>query len=299
MTQAGEAQPPGGNPKLVSSKVARLAETDLLSQARVLTKRKLEESPNSASLMSRLGDIERSLGDLASAQQWYARAERAEPGFGHCAAIAELLAGQPRAVAGLSEGVVEPFVFVPSPLPVSVLDALRSDRTGTDGWKTGRVGSRQTYTPSARRAMIRPIPEALQRQIDDHCAPFARKTADLLFAEPPDIVLGGHALIDYRIGDGYTAHRDTGRAGKRGGRRVLSIINYVWIDEERFSGGDLLIHDRTGNGLTRVRPQAGMALAFRSDALHEVTELVGSGPPDKVRRTALTLWYEYERTADD
>jgi predicted 2-oxoglutarate/Fe(II)-dependent dioxygenase YbiX len=131
-------------------------------------------------------------------------------------------------------------------------------------------------------------------------SPVAREIADLIESHRPElerffrIALGPAevpSFVTYAPGDYFRAHVDRGPADRdnEARARVVSIVLFLNDD---FDGGELVFYGLLG-GDARVKsagiplaPSAGLAVAFRSETLHEVA-VVTRG----VRVVAVT-WFQ-------
>lgn len=291
-------------PKPNVSALGQLDGTGLLHKGREMLRRLLDQKPEDANLWARLGELERSAGDFAEAARCYRRAAGAAdlaPGLGDAfraemSAIAAMLDGTPEALVGVEPRRVVPFLLWPLPISGEDLAALMNDlgRSPAELRQGNVVGSAgAAYDPSIREALVRTVSRDLEDAALRALDPVATKAVPLLFADPPSIVGRSYSVIDYAVGGGYAPHPDRGVKGGKCADRFMTIVAYLDVDDEALSGGDLLIHDASGNGLTRIRPKTGMMVVFPSDAVHEVTILQGPAAIGTVcRRTTLAVWYK-------
>lgn len=281
--------------QLNGSLLGRLAETGLLEQGRQMLRRKVEAEPQNAALWMRLADLERERGALSEAARCYRMAAK-DPKFGtEPLAIASMLDGDPTGLVHVDPRRVEPFLIRPIPLSgddlsslVTILDQSADQRL--PGRVVGRGDVR--YEPVTRKALSRKLPAELKDATLKAFDAMASDAARCLFSEVPTFADVSHDVIDYVAGGGYVPHPDRGAKGQLFERRVLTIVAYLDVDTSTYTGGDLLIHDASGHSVTRLQPVTGMAVAFRSEAVHEVTALRGPAPDTPCRRTTLALWYE-------
>ncbi|MGB1027620.1 MAG: 2OG-Fe(II) oxygenase, partial [Rhodospirillaceae bacterium] len=114
--------------------------------------------------------------------------------------------------------------------------------------------------------------ELLRAALKDSAA-LTQRANSLLCADAMDPEAVEATLLDYGDQGGYLQHRDSkpedGAFGDR--QRLLTMVHYLQIDSEAFSGGDLVLHDPDGKGQTLIRPRSGLTVAFPASALHEVT----------------------------
>lgn len=282
-----------GEPKLSASGFSRLISSGLLARARGALVGKLCERPADAAFWMRIGDICRSSGDLPEAAIHYARAAIATDNGGHETwALMKLLDGHPETAAALSDSRVQPFLIDQNPLSPELVKALLTIRQAAVGSGDARVGGgpEGSYDPEIRQATRWHIPVPIREEIQRCCASFAEQASGRLFPVAPEIPDIKMSLLDYRDGGGYRRHRDVGVPGSSLARRVLSVLLYLDVNEDSHAGGDLLLHDRSGNAMTRIRPRSGLAVAFRADTFHEVTRLTAKRNGGELRRTVLTLW---------
>lgn len=284
-------------PQLDGSGLARIGQSDLYAQGRQLYARLIEKSPQDATLWVRLGDLERSDGHLERARDCYRQAAQFEPENPAHASLVALLDGDPYPLCTCPNGVAEPFLLDTLPLPEDLVRALVAAAPPSQSDLEDRANvvdqGEPAYRPEIRQALSRHVPKDLREQVAACFAPFARRAAEALFARPQPLGALASDLLNYRSGGGYTAHRDRAPASSpRFSARVLSILAYLDVTEDAFSGGDLLIHDRSGTGVTRLRPRTGLVVAFPSDAVHEVTALEAHHSAAPCNRITLVLWYD-------
>lgn len=283
---------------LATSGFARLISSGLLSDGRAALRQRLCGDPAKAALLIRLGDMFRGAGELSDAATHYARAavatdEESDGEPSQMGALSNLLAGHRDAAMMLPDGRVPPFLIDRHPLPAETVEALLRVRHTDGRGHTDRagVGAKGRVNPRIRDAATWKLPAPLRAEVRHNCGPFAKEASRRLLPQLPEIRNPKMALLDYPDGGGYRGHRDVGVPGSPWARRVLSMILYLDIAEDTHTGGDLLIHDRHGNAMTRIPPRTGMAVIFPANTFHEVTRLTAAASVNAVRRTTLTLWY--------
>lgn len=286
-----------------TSALGRLGGTGLFQQGGEMLRRLLGQKPDDANLWVRLAELERSAGHLGEAARCYRRAAEAanlpsdsgEVFRTEMRAIAAMLEGAPEALVALEPRRVVPFLLGAMPIDrqdlASLMDELAQSAAERRQGKVVESGSTD-YNPAIREALARSLSPNLEAATMQALEPAATKALQTLFPNPPKIVGRSHSVIDYAVGGGYAPHPDRGRKGARYADRIMTVIVYLDVDDEAFSGGDLLIHDASGNGVTRLRPKTGMTVVFPSEAVHEVTLLEGPATGTLCRRTTLAVWYE-------
>lgn len=131
--------------------------------------------------------------------------------------------------------------------------------------------SRRVALEPARLAAVTERLEALRPSLAEH------------FGEPMGALQPPQLLV-YRTGDFFRAHQDTGRiAPGYARRRRVSVIAFVNGQSERpaegaFCGGSLRLFRLRAEATpqdvrTPVLAEPGLAVAFRSELFHEVTQI--------------------------
>ena len=296
MTVSTTLPPAQADGTLAESGFARLIASGLLCQGRAAIAKHLCQGPGNHALWARLGDMCRGTGALTETATHYARAAAVGGTVGEAEetrALAALAAGYPEAAAALPNGRAAPFLIRRNPLPAETIKALLRVRDANGGRNASPalMGVNSRYNPAIRDALTFRVPASIRTEVLRGCAPLAEDAARRLFAEPVAIPDSRMALLDYGNGGGYRRHIDVGAPGSLLGRRVLSVVLYLDIPESSHNGGDLLLYDRRGNAMTRVRPRTGMAAAFPAETIHEVTRFTATANACALHRTTLTIWY--------
>ena len=286
MTNSGPpARDHDGGARLSASGFARLIASGLLERRCAAIRQGLCRDPGAGAPWMRLANTSRSLGALTASSRAYSHAAMLGVNSVEARALSALTRGDPAPAVALADQRAAPFLQGVSPLSSTILAAVlaRRDPIAGEAGRPGLVGM-GIHAPGVRDAVVWRLSEPLMTDVLECCRPFATEAARVLFGQRPELADVEHNLIDYSGGGSYRAHVDVGKPGDETARRVLTMVLYLDIAETAFTGGDLLLLDRKGNAVTRIRPRTGLIVAFPSDTVHDVT-----------RRTVLTLWYNRPR----
>lgn len=268
--------------------IGAIVGSGLHEKARAALRRRSETSPGDGPTWMRLADLERATGGLEEAARCYRRAAALGCRVKENETAASVL-DETGALSGSTR--LAPFLLRRSPIPSTLIERLLAMRD-TDPERHARVGDDRTIDVTARAATVWPVPEAARAELLHACAEIAVEAAARLLGEPVDPTNVGLSLIDYADGGGFARHRDVGEAGSSYAGRVLTLIHYLDVSRGWLDGGDLLLHDRSGAGFTRLPPRSGTVIAFAASDWHQVTTLRAApdaSPPP--RRTVLSVWY--------
>ena len=261
------------SPRVVEAQ--KLLRADRLhEQAKAALRRRIDEDPQDAGALLRLGDLHRRMGNFPAASEAYGRLCALRPGERRASWLHAVTAGG-QLPAVPSNGIrAAPFVRIRNFLSHAERERLLSVALAMRGRfapaGTG-LGADRKVRPLERRAL-----EARLHSWKDGCDWFERKLREALpkvsmllridELERCNMVL---SMIAHPDGGFGTRHRDT--------PAVLVGVCYFHRDPRPFSGGDLLLYDtevetsRYGvSGFSRVEPAAGSIVFYPGSYVHEV-----------------------------
>jgi hypothetical protein len=252
----------------------------LFSQAVLALQRKLQSEPDDVVALGRLGNYQRMLGNLSNALDCYRSIAALEPDSTTARFMVELLAGRDLPPTTGALFPASPFVLV--------ADWLSADEVSSV-WDILADGRFRFTDSSIEKDGVNPNKRSsVSIDHDDlgvELAWFLQKLQGLLSScwnrlgvEPFEIVNREIQVTNHRDGDFLTLHRDCSVSGPSRSRTV-SFVYYFCRTPKKFTGGDLLMFDPVGPGVsgnstfTRIQPQSNQLLIFPSYCYHQVTEV--------------------------
>jgi hypothetical protein len=276
-----------------SRRPSALLSPDVLRQLRAAVEK--QSSSEQSDWSWRLAEIDRALGDLATAASGYAAcANDSAARF-----LFELMRGEAANPEPPPEGPRPvPFVLLQAFLPAAELAAVREAvdrlqqhlikaRVGRGADRRidleARVGHAVTGGPELRGLLL----PRVKRAIAVHgmlgrlgIAAIATQTSEV-------------AVASYITGGKYGPHRDEyGQSTRR-----LTSVFYIHDEPKTFVGGDLLLHDDPGSGkgarpwFTRIIPVRNAIIFFPADRVHEVTPVQCTSTDAMAGRLAVSIWF--------
>lgn len=228
---------------------------------------RLAAEPDNLTLLWRVGELQRSLGELTAARATYERGSQVAPDHARFSSRIALMAGDGGPLGPLAPGPV-PFGLATDTLTDEERGRLWTLIQGrVDQFSAAEVTSEQgsAYDPAVRRS---------------HSVPAGGKVRALLMPALSRLTgIAPGARLDLQItahtgGGFFAAHRDNGPATPH---RRLTFVYYLHRQPPRFSGGDLLLFDEPepgcDPGFTRILPCNGTLVWFPPAALHQVTRV--------------------------
>jgi Rps23 Pro-64 3,4-dihydroxylase Tpa1-like proline 4-hydroxylase len=253
------------------------------------------EAQKDSSILWRLAEFDRALGNLPAAAEEFAAYAKLHPEQQKPKLLSELLAGTSEAPPPGIDGVV-PFVLVPNLASegdlIKVRQAIEERRDGFAEAKV-RYNDEHRVDVNTRSALFF-RGDAQFRELSGGFFQDAIRQNHVL----TKLGLGAISetrveveAIAYTTGGKYTIHRDNGPGGDNG--RRLTVVWFIHNEPKGFSGGDLLLHDEppAGQGFTRIVPRRNSAVFFPSDKLHEVTPVESTVVDVLESRVVLNGWF--------
>lgn len=273
------------------ARAAALRHPDALRRFLAVADARLGADPAEPSALWARAQLLRGLGEYAAAAEAYDAYARIRPEDARAPALARQMRGDPEGVVSLGGPV--PFLRIDGFLPAPDLAAL---------WE--RVEAhRPRFAPSGvhKREGTRVDPSkrvSVLADADAELRGFLRPRVEAAMATLglpgrfalPDLAGGRLEMqVTSHTGAGFfRAHRDSGY-GAPG--RTLTYLCYLRRPAARFTGGDLLLLDETGDGFTRVVPTDNVLLFFPSDRLHEVTAVACDAVDPLDGRVTVNGWF--------
>lgn len=297
---------------------AMLRSEGLLERAAVALQRSLAARPDDVAALLRLGDLYRGLGRLREALDCYARVVATHPTDPKASRLAAILSGQaPGEPAAASPAVLAaPFVHMADFLPEQRCQALlhtalasreRFDPAsvfarfdGFDGEDAGgaaAMGRKMRWArrvdPHGREGLVassriieREARLWLERRLR---GAFAQALPRLQMREPSEYRVE-MAMSAYLGGGFFAKHRDDGAIPTR----RVSFAYYFHPRPQRFSGGELLLHDDDAPTFTRIAPQRNSIVLYPASCFHEVAAVHGDSADFAAARFAIHGWLHSE-----
>jgi Rps23 Pro-64 3,4-dihydroxylase Tpa1-like proline 4-hydroxylase len=223
----------------------------------------------------RIADLDRALGDLDGAAALYQEVAF-RTGDMRATCLAALLNGEPNPQQTGEIPMPVPFIRQKNALPQATLNALWDHlEANRDNFHPSGVfdkAGQQRTNLKQRISMRLGADSRLTEIINPHLSAVLAEDANwtrlrMRRFHPKRITIEAAVHLD---GGKFTAHRDCG--GPVADRKI-SFIFYLHREPRKFTGGDLLLHDETGQlpGFSRIDPQHNSMILFPCSALHEVT----------------------------
>ena len=298
---------------------AMLRSEGLLERAAVALQRSLAARPDDVAALLRLGDLYRGLGRLREALDCYARVVATHPTDPKASRLAAILSGQAlgEPAEASPAAPAAPFVhmadFLPEQRCRALLHTALASRErfepasvfarfdGEDASGAAAMGRKMRWArridPHGREGLVassriieREARLWLERRLR---GAFAQALPRLQMREPSEYRVE-MAMSAYLGGGFFAKHRDDGALPTR----RVSFAYYFHPRPQRFSGGELLLHDDDAPTFTRIAPLRNSIVLYPASCFHEVAAIHGDSADFAAARFAIHGWLHSEvRTA--
>ena len=237
----------------------------------------LESAGDFGPALELLAALDRTEGQLDTAAHIYRRALALDPDSETARRGTSVLgAGGPDSAPATDGTDIAPFALIPDLLPEGdVEELLEIARADVGAMVPSGSGTDGQVRPEHRRSLSLRHPED-QEKIRHLVLPAVEaRVGELSRALAAPIDALDRSECKFRA---YTDRGVFGIHTDRLENRVLTWVYWFHAEPQRFTGGDLLLHDYGQSGgfsnylFTRLRPRRNALVCFRSETPHEVTE---------------------------
>ena len=263
----------------------------LLERAEAELLRTVAADPKDAGALLRLGDVQRSKGKPGEALECYRRVRSLQPSDSKACWLVAVLSGEalPEAPADAPVPFVRKTDFLP---PQRCSDLLAFAQANRERFKPAAIGEYVRVDTSIRKLLIerRMTAREVQPWFEVRLRKaFSEVLPRLRMPEPREYSVE-MSMSAYLRGDFSTKHTDND--GGPFSTRTLSFAYYFHRRPRRFSGGDLLLHDKDddASAFSRIEPAYNSIVFFPACCLHEITVVEGAVDAFGDARFAIHGW---------
>ena len=246
----------------------------LHEQAKAALRRRIDEDPQDAGALLRLGDLHRRMGNFPAASEAYGRLCALRPGERRASWLHAVTAGRQLPTAPPNGIRAAPFVRIRNFLSHAEREHLLSVALAMRG-RFAPAGTGRGADWKVRLLERRALEARLHSRADEN-AWFVRKLREALPKVSTLLRIDG--CEKWNMGLSMIVHPDGGFGARHSDFPVeLVSVCYFHRDPRPFSGGDLLLYDtevetsRHGaSGFSRVEPAAGSIVFYPGSYVHEV-----------------------------
>ncbi len=260
--------------------------------------KKLESNPKDTSILLKLGNIYRRIGDSASALNCYKKVREIRPENRLGQYLFEVISGKDVNDYSPDKEKPAPFVQINNFLSEPELEEVWQqvyavkEHFNVSKFHEGEID----YSKRSSNLVHKNKLSDIKKWFGDKVKNSIHNHWKRLNITPFEISKIEIQLTKHNHGDFYTVHKDEGEVGSTGDR-LVTFVYYFNNVPKLYKGGDLLLYDTNfkedsyTNNFTRIVPENNKIIFFPSKYYHEVTRVICKPNDFKNSRFTLNGWF--------